>query len=536
MKIDLTSRILTVLTVAILGASCGYNTGESGVKPVGVGYEPGDLFPGPEARGGLIDAVYMQLKGQQMDLGVTGLFLSLGAFTNPQTEPFETVLSFGYFFSPAIVSADEWQFISPKGPDIEDACFVQLNSGGPLGSLTTVDVGDRVSLTNLAENGEDPSRLELMRNPQTYPTNTTRVSISYSGTDIYRRPSTGFPGNWSFGQEMEMHFDGGLPPANTPVASIPRPSDAADPRAGKDEAGDPRTYAPDELGLVEVTNLLGPSEDDWVAMRYSPGNNLPNPTINDGVLNVRWTPPVTDGPSQITIGIKALAPDEPFLIDDEDFCVPAEADAGGIEDQDGLDAYNASKERWCDPDYEPDLTLGNDESGNDYLAIEDTCHDGIDSDHPQGPNGTDPLIDELPADEWDPALSDGCDESGCMLNGVWVGPDPDCSRHSYRTASCDVDHCVSDGGGRSPEEHLGELICTATDDGSFTVPADQIQRLMDGLAGDDVSGALLSVSRVNEALVTVPLARDQIGNEDNINPIRLRLAEVQYGRVDWDAE
>ena len=535
MKIHTTTRILLLASVAVGATSCGYNTGISDIKPVGVGYEPGDLFPGPEARGGLIDAVLLQISGQQLDLGVTGLFFSTGAFTDPQTELFETVLSFGYFFSPAIISADEWQFISPKGPDIEEACIVQVNSGGPLGQLTTVDVGDRVSLTNLQENGEDPTRLDLSRNPQTYPTNTTRVSISYSGTDVYRPASPGFPGNWAFGQAIEMHFDGGLPPANTPVASIPRPSDAEDPRAGK-EAGDPRSFSPDDLGAVQVTNRLNPDAEDWVTMRYSPGQNMPNPTRNDKVLSVRWEPPVSDGPSQVTIGLKLLGADEPYLLDDDEFCVSSLPEEGGVADQDALEAYNARKVKWCDDGYEPDTAIGNDESGLDYLATEDTCHDGVDSDHPQGPNGTDPGIPELPPEEWDPALSDGCDETGCEINGVWVEPDPDCARHVYATATCIADHCVDNGGGRSPEEHLGELICTATDDGEFTVSTEQIDRLLAGLADEEILGAIMSVSRVNEQLVNVPLARDQIGNEDNINPVRLRLAQVQYGRVDWEAE
>lgn len=525
-----TSRLLALGALGLLGTSCGYNTGVSDVKPVGVGYEPGDLFPGPEARGGLIDAVLLQLKGTQLDLGVTGLFFSTGAFTDPQVDLFNSVLSFGYFFSPAIISADEWQFISPKGPDIEEACFVQIQSGGPLGSFTTVDVGERVSLSNPGGEGVGSTRLELLRNPQTYPTNTTRVSISYSATEVFRPATLGFPGNWSFGQDVDMHFDGGLPPANTPVASIPRPSDAEDPGADK-EAGDPSIFSPDDLGLVEVTNLANPEEADWVAMRYSPGNNLPDPTGNDGELHFRWAEPTSDGPSQITIGLKFLGADEPYLIDDENFCDAAEPVEGGIADQDELDAYTAVKASWCDPEYEPDLELGNDESGADYINGVDTCHDGVDSDHPQGPSGED-----LPENEWDPALSDGCDEAGCEVNGVWVGPDPDCARHAYKTATCVSDHCIDDGGGRSPEEHLGELICTATDDGSFTMEADQIQRLLDGIGDTPIQGAILSVSRVNEQLVSVPLARDQLGNEDNINPIRLRVAQVQHGRMDWEAE
>ena len=53
-------------------------------------------------------------------------------------------------------------------------------------------------------------------------------------------------------------------------------------------------------------------------------------------------------------------------------------------------------------------------------------------------------------------------------------------------------------------------------------------------AREDVHGAVLKVVRTSEELVNVPLVKDQIGNEDNINPVRLRASQMQFGRFDWE--
>ncbi len=499
----------------LLFSSCGYNTGEAGVKPVGVGYDPGELFPGPEPRGGLVDAVLMQLKGTNLDLGVTGLFNSNGSFTQHGSEPFESVLSFAYFFSPAINAADEWQFVSPKGPDLNEACFIQINNRGPLGAFTTVDVGDRLTFSNNAEDPSDLTRLELLRDPQSYPLNTTSVSITYSALDIFNPGFPGYPSNWAFGEEVAMHFDGGLPPDGTPIASIPRPSDAADARADK-EAGDPTLWSPQDLTGVRVSNRE--SVDNHVAeslpMVYAPDAPLPYPLANDRVVHVSWdAPPEAERLSQVTMTLKLLGADEPYQTDADDFCVPAAApEESVVGDEVAYDVYVQGKDNWCDEDFEPDATLGNNESDADDFSGTDNCHDGLDND------------------------GDGrCDEYGCMVGDVWQVPDPQCARHELKTSACGSDNlCTDVGGGRSPDEHLGELICTAADDGDFVFPTAQIERLLERLGDVQIEGAVLGVSRVTEELVQVPLARDQIGNEDNINPVRLRLAQVQFGRLAWE--
>ncbi|MCO4771960.1 MAG: hypothetical protein KDA24_18155, partial [Deltaproteobacteria bacterium] len=311
-----TSVLLTLAAAGLLALpGCARNTGEAGVKPIGVGMDPGDIFGSPEARGGVLDFTLARLRGHQLDLGITGFFGSAGAFVDPGSDPFDSALGFGYLFSPALTAADEYGLISPKGPDVAGACFVQVNTRGPLGSFRTVDVGERMSLTNIVDPDlpieEQPPRSEflLSRDPQDYPVDTTNVFLSYSGFDNYRVGDDFLPGNWTFGSEMGLHFDGGLPPGNAPVASIPLSSDQEDPRVDK-PAGDPQVYSADELMNVFVSN--GEEGEDGELMRYAPtSDGLPSPLLNDGVLHVSWDEPLTDADkSMVTISLKLLGADE----------------------------------------------------------------------------------------------------------------------------------------------------------------------------------------------------------------------------------
>jgi hypothetical protein len=507
--------LLAALLVLLLLPGCARDTSDAGVKPVGVGYEPGDLFPGPEVRGGVIDMTLVQTRGVNLDFGVTGFFGSVGAFVDTSSDPFDALLSFSYFFSPAIVAADELSLLTPKGPDLEDACFVRTPGRGPLGSFRTVDVGEEMVFTNADENPDLRSEFIMTRDPADYPLNTSSVFIYYVGTAPHRIDDPILPDNWPFGEVVEMQFEGALPPENAPVASIPLPSDAADERAGK-EAGHPRVFTPDDLRGVRISNRV--DDQGAVSLRFEPGSDLPDPRSNDGVLHVVWDEPTTeDAGTVLTISILLLAAGEgsqttnPLgqLTD----CVPAEPFAvDTVRDDAWFIEYNARKGNWCDSDFEPDLELGNDEFGLDLLG-EDTCHNGIDDDG----EGT-------------------CDESGCLADdGVtWLPPDASCSRHGYKTAYCGSDNlCYTQGGDRTSDGHIAELLCTARDDGDFIVTSDLIDELV-ALSTTEVAGAVLKVVRSSEELIQVPMVRDQIGNEDNINPVRLRASQMQFGRFEWE--
>ena len=509
------SFLLVALAALLLLPGCARDTSDAGVKPVGVGYEPGDLFPAPEKRGGIVDMTLVQTRGTNLDFGVTGFFGSAGAFVDNSVDPFDAILAFSYFFAPAIVAADELSLLTPKGPDLEDACFVRTPGRGPLGSFRTVDVGEQLLFTNASEDPGMRTEFSMPRDPADYPLNTSSVFIYYIGTAPHRVSDPILPDNWPFGEDVELQFEGALPPENAPVASIPLPSDAADERAGKDE-GNPSVFTPDDLSGVKVSNRV--DDEGAVTMRFEPGAALPDPRGNDGVLHVTWDEPLTeDAGTDLTISVLLLGKGEGSKttnnLGQEDFCVPAEALAVELHRDDAwFIEYAARKANWCDGDFEPDLELGNDEFGLDLLG-EDTCHNGIDDDG----EGT-------------------CDETGCMADdGVtWLQPDPSCSRHSYKTSYCGSDNlCYTQGGDRTADGHVAELICTARDDGDFVVTSDLIDELV-GLSDVEIAGAVLKVVRSSEELIQVPMVRDAIGNEENINPVRLRASQMQFGRFEWE--
>jgi hypothetical protein len=498
----------------LLLAACSRETGKAGVKPIGVGFDPGDIFSAPEERGGIVDVAQVSMRGHDLDLGITGFFGSSGAFMSPEDDPFDTVLGFSYLFSPALTAADEYALVSPKGPDVEGACYVQINARGPLGSFRTVDVGDEMQIQSAAE-GEPSTEFTLARNPQDYPPDTTNVFLYYIGTDNLRQGHPNLPDNWAYGRDVSLHFPGALPPDGAPVASIPLSSDAADPRVGK-EAGDPIAWSPDLLGDVFVSNQA--SGDDAELLRFAPvTGGLPSPLRNDGVVHVSWTPPdEREADSFVVVGIKLLrAAADGTAPPGGGSCVAPEAlpPLSGERDAAWEIAYTDLKKQWCDPDFEPDLEIGNAEGG-DWLDEDDTCSDGLDNN-----------------------LDGFCDEGGCFdSDSTWLYPDPTCARHTWAISQCGTDGtCRPSGGDRGGDGTVAELLCTANDAaGEFTVSADAIADLLASVDAGEVVGAVLTVSRQSEDLITVPLARDLIGNQEDINPVRFRVAQVQYGRLQWE--
>jgi hypothetical protein len=501
-----------------IAPGCSRNTGEAGVKPIGVGFDPGDLYAGPEARGGIIDAAVMEMKGTHLDLGVTGFFNSGDAFVDPVSDPFKLVLGFSYLFSPAILSADEWQLATPKGPDLVDDCLVQLNSRGPLGSFRTVDVGDEMVLTNGSSDPALRTEFSLARSPQDYPSGAS-VSVYYSGVTNYLEDHPLLPSNWAYDEDIQLHFAGGLPPDDVAVASIPMPSSQEDPRVDKD-AGYPTIRSPEKLEAVMVSNLNDPETEDWVAMRYAPtGTGLPDPRSedSDGVINVQWDAPANESSISVVtvnlklLGVPATGPGTGSYTEDGNLCDPAVV-LEGDKDESWLAQYEATKTNWCDPGFEPDTAVGNDEDGLTQLGV-DTCHNGVDEDE------------------------DGfCDEGGCVSDeGEWLPPDAKCARHLYQASVCGSDSkCRPVGGDRQGDAHQGDVICTAADDGDFTITAETISSLLSQVDAADIGGAVLLVTRTAEADIKLPAVRDPVGNIDDINPVRFRTSEVQVGRFSWE--
>ncbi len=57
---------------------------------------------------------------------------------------------------------------------------------------------------------------------------------------------------------------------------------------------------------------------------------------------------------------------------------------------------------------------------------------------------------------------------------------------------------------------------------------------MESVGDEVIIGAVLKVARTTEVLVDLPMVRNQLGDQENINPVRLRASQVHFGRFDWE--
>lgn len=520
------------LTLSGAGAAmalwgCGHDSSPAGSKQIGVGLEPGQIQSTPEPRGGLIDYALVDLRGRWLDFGstITGLYGAGDAFTSAE-DPFHAVFGFSYVFTPALTAADEVSLVSPKGPDAIDTCFPLINNVGPLGSFTTVDLGDGMQIRDRASAGKR-TRFTLDRNPLDYPERTSDVFIYYIGAQpwLAREYIDADPlgwaqehlaSNWAFDEEMELYFGGGIPPENAPVASIPLPSDVIDERAGKTTAESPRITTPSELdGLVVSTSEDGSGAVPVEFDAESPGLPSPWDGTSGALLNVGWVALDEDGGGQVTVAVRLLGsvpdgttvpcPDDPGR---QCGCT-IETDGSGAP---VLDLYGNAVDD-CDPEYAALAAAGIDDG-----------HEGF------GATATDPMDC---ANGLDDDGDGGCDSTGCYGSlGEWLPPDIECPR-LYPISQCDPEAltCQPTGGSRDTDGFVGELVCTAADDGSFTIGADDLESLEARVDMSRVRGAILVVSRTREDLVQLPLVRNETGGAADINPVRLRASHMVVGRL-----
>ena len=504
------TRVTLIVTTALvlvsgtLLTSCGRDADDANGKMVGVGYDPGAVQPAPEPSGGLVDLVNLNLAASNLDLGVTGLYYADEAFADGD-EAFSLVMGYSRVFSPALAVADEMQLLSPKGPDMVNTCFVTPNRSGQLGTYTTMDVGDSLRFVG------DGMRFGLARDPNDYPGTTSNVWLYYITGNTLLTDHPVLDSNWAYDQELEFQWDGGVPPAGAPVASIPVPSWAPDERTGK-EAGSPTIYSPPKLEGIVVS--ASEAETGGEMMVFAPHTDyLPSPLDGSGdVLHVRWNPwdNAEENNSRVVIQVRLLK------VEDEGTLLPCPWDPNQeceCDDEGPMDLR-------CDPGYSTDISVGNESGG----GIDD-CHDGIDNDG-----------------------DFRCDTGGCIcvnneeeqqcptwMDGHWMGPDADCGR-DYKTKVCrsagGQNRCFNVGGDRNPDGTSLELTCTVEDEpGHFVISEDYIQEMLGQVDHAEIGGALLIVGRVAEERVRMPMVKDEIGNQVDIGDLRVRVSNVSIGRL-----
>lgn len=490
---------------------------------VGVGFDPGVVQPAPLPTGGIADFTHIKVAATNLDLSITGLYYPGDPFEHG-SQPFNLVVGGSYIFHPALTAADEMQMLSPKGPDAMNSCFVTRDRNGPLGSFTTVDVGDDLRLVG------DSMRLELPRDPGDYPGNTADVWTTYINSYSMVMNNPNIDSNWAYDQDVRFEWDGGIPPAGAPVASIPQPSWSPDDRTGK-PSGSPVIHMPPELTNIQVSDTEAALSGD--RMEFTPSNSwLDSPLDGTGdVLKVSWDAweEAADYGGFVVIQVRLLYEDEggtaldcPWDPAQQCDCVDFDPD-----DPDFDEAMLAQTDMLCDASYQrdDDVVYAEGENGGG-------CDDGLDNDMDYTCDTGGCIC------QWDP-MNPSCPE---WLDGQWMGPDADCGRH-YSTSECrEVDgqrRCFTVGGNRNVFEGglAAELTCTVSDaDGFYVVGPELIAEMLDATDRTRVDGALLLVGRVVEERVTMPMVKDEVGNQVDIGQIRLRVSNVTVGRLAVDSK
>jgi hypothetical protein len=128
-------------------------------------------------------------------------------------------------------------------------------------------------------------------------------------------------------------------------------------------------------------------------------------------------------------------------------------------------------------------------------------------------------------------------ESGESLTVVvrilGIGGEGDCSCAEDCGAGFSCDNwgtCVPDEG--SGWVSLGEVACTVADDGEFSLTPEHMAPLLDAVPGWERAGAAMAVGRINEATVDVPDVRTAAGRRVTITPVRTRISDLTWTRLE----
>lgn len=507
-RATLTTTLVLLLAGSLLLTSCGRDASDAGAKLIGVGFDPGTVQPAPIPSAGLVDLVNLNYEATNLDLGATGLYYPGDPFVDG-TEPFQLVMGFSYVFHPALTAADELQLLSPKGPDVLNTCYVTKNRSGPIGSFTTVDMGDALRFQGSS------MRWGIPRTPGDYPGNTADVFLYYIGSEPLVMGHPDIDSNWAYDEVLSLQWDGGVPPKDAPVASVPMPSWAEDQRTGK-AAGDPTIYSPPRLEGITVAATE--AETGGAPLAFAATTEYaPSPFAGAGdVINVRWEPwdQAADNNAYVVLQVRLLYDEEggAKLSCPWDPTQSCDCEEDGAADLD------------CDPGYVADPSQGNNEGDGSGV---DNCSDGIDNDGDFYCDADGCICANTDLD------GDGEEDFTCpdWMQGRWLGPDPECARH-YKTSVCREGSCHSVGGDRNPDAVAGELTCTVSDEeGNFIIPADQVTELMGIADMSRVAGAFLIVSRTSEERITLPMVKDEIGKPVDVGETRVRVSNITLGRL-----
>ncbi len=507
------NRYALISTILLL-ASCGRDVTDAEVKFVGVGLDPEQIEAEPELYGGTVELNHIDFAGAGLPVGIVGLvsYDEIGPEMMGWSPPYEAVSGFSYVFDRQL-RINNMSSIAPNGPSVEDACLTIIEPSGPIGSFTTVDVGDE--MTFYTPEGEG---ITLPRMPKDYPPDPQGLFIYYFGVNAYLpqtkyhlMPDPAAPNdaaamvetlyqraNYPFGQEVTMAFPGGFSNFIEPVASIPLPSTHLEtdnaitlpqeldgvllewqgPRFDNlgnvvDEGAQRRCfefYGDGRSSIEDLTDCdeLGPLPRDERTFDSFPGQMYTAPwDTDDGRLTLKWTPkPGSDDTVSFTLR---------FLSEieyDNDYLVRPVVE------------YGSGKERKATACEESEADVRFD--WTQYAAT----------------------------DENEKPIQTGVDENGDPIYKPIAGLQGD------------------------PSSRMAEVVCTLSDDGEHTLDMTAFQSAYDYVNDRErnAGGVVFIFSRSQQAEATLPPAKDQYDLRHEMNPVSIQAAAARIGRFWWSNE
>jgi len=472
---------------------CGRPSSDVDVKMVGVGLDPEEVGPSPTPYGGVVELDYVEFSGGNLPLALMGLgsYNVAGPELTSFEPPYAGIFGFSYIFDQKLPAADTMMNVGAAPPDVEDSCYTAFEPSGPIGSFTTVDVGDYMEFfsTN-PDHGFKMNRL-----PGDYPPDPQDMFIYYIGFQFHTPepmkhlvPDPADPdnpyamtqetyrqANFPFEEELSFRFPGGFSDYVQPVASIPRPSQSM----GEN--------------LVRLPSAHGGVVLDWDGPRFGPdGDTL-----------------AEDGPQRRCF--------EYYGERDEDPSVPGDCDEL-FEAPTDIEEYNSFP-------------------GQIYTAPWDTTDGNVTFAWTPREYGDQVTLTVRFLEKVDLTDSDFLYPAVKMDNGSYR-PAQTCEEAD---ASWEVKgNYVANSGGLvgglqgDPSSKMAEITCLLKDDGEFVLSEDVFANALSYVKQRGAGGVVFFFGRGNEEAINVPFAKDQYDQKHDISPVKVSTRAIRIGRFHWE--
>lgn len=508
--------------------ACAPDYTDAPVKMVGVGYDPESIGPAPTPYGGVIEYSHVTFAGGGLSLALLqlGSFDEVGPSLAGAPPPYDAVYGSAFLFDSRISGAESLGSLTASPPEAEETCYTTFEASGPIGSFTTVDVGNKIQLWN----EERTAGLLMDRSPGDYPANAQDVFVYYMGVDAYQaQPLYGRvpgasnlpsdmtsvllkPSNFPFGQTMTLSFPGALPPAEAPISSIPLPSGAV--------GTDPQITLPSALGGVQM---------EWTGPRYDAYGNIleAGDDWRSSCLQYYYNP--------IVVVNEETEETAPFVPRGADECQRVLA-----ANETGIGQVYTGP--WDTKDGKVIFRWSPTESANEVVSISVRFLGKLDR---EDPSFQERVIKVAPNQASERAWNRA--QVGTPGNLATIPQDYPMPEEGRRAAQA----CEDESDGASwefddayllesgeyipslrgdPFHNLSEVTCRMADDGYFELTNEIVEDALTYARAHGAEGVVFYFSRSTSEEINVPDAKDAYNQRREISPVKLTSRSIEIGR------